>query len=139
MEGDQKEQMCFTFPTTPVSDNQSTGIPNSLYREIAMSLVRKSAYTLCSTLWKKQKWNISKERFSVCFSDWHFTYFSSNLYIFFKAGSQERLGSSTKDVTCFSSFIRSWYSKAASRSASALPSGQSKCLRTALSSTYTKR
>lgn len=40
----------FTFPTTPESDNQSTGIPNSLYREIAMSLVRKSAYTLCSTL-----------------------------------------------------------------------------------------
>lgn len=39
-----------TLPTTPESNNQSTGIPNSLYREIAMSLVRKSAYTLCSTL-----------------------------------------------------------------------------------------
>ena len=39
-----------TLPTTPESNSQSTGIPNSLYRETAMSLVRKSAYTLCSTL-----------------------------------------------------------------------------------------
>lgn len=64
------------------------------------------------------------------------TYFSSNEYIFFRAASQGSLASSTKDVTCFSNFIRSWYSKAASRRASAFPSGQSKCLRTARSSTY---
>lgn len=64
-----------------------------------------------------------------------FTYFSSNLYIFFSADSHGRPGSSTKEDTCFSNFTRSWYSKAASLNASAFPSGQSKCLRTARSST----
>lgn len=49
------QQFIHTLPTTPESNNQSTGIRNSLYREIAMSLVRKSAYTLCSALGKNGK------------------------------------------------------------------------------------
>lgn len=65
-------------------------------------------------------------------------YFSSNEYIFFRAASHGRFGSSTKVETRFSNFIKSWYSKAASLSASAFPSGQSKCLRTARSSTLHK-
>ena len=44
-----------TLPTTPESNNQLVGIPNSLYRETAMSLVRNSAYTLFSTLAKNKK------------------------------------------------------------------------------------
>lgn len=67
-----------------------------------------------------------------------YTYFSSKEYIFFKAASHGSLGSSTNVVTRFSNFIRSWYSKDASLNASAFPSGQSKCFRTALSSTLIK-
>ena len=47
--------MIHTLPTIPESNNQLTGIPNSLYLEIAMSLVRKSAYTLCSILEKRKE------------------------------------------------------------------------------------
>lgn len=128
-----------TLPTTPESSSQSIGIPNSLYRETAMSRVRSSAYTLVSTLLEAQNLISFKGHLSwfvttriLC---WR-TYFSSNLYIFFRAGSQGRFGSSVNDDTCFSSFIKSWYSKDASLSASAFPSGQSKCFRTARSSTY---
>lgn len=46
-----------TLPTTPESNSQLTGTPNSLYREMAKSLVRKSAYTLCSNLQMKTKQN----------------------------------------------------------------------------------
>ncbi|KOM37606.1 hypothetical protein LR48_Vigan03g098800 [Vigna angularis] len=62
-------------------------------------------------------------------------YFSSNEYIFFRAASHGRWGSSMNVDTRFSNFIKSRYSKAASLSASAFPSDQSKCLRTARSST----
>jgi hypothetical protein len=46
-----------TLPTTPESNNQLAGIPNSLYRETAMSLVRNRAYTLFSTLAKSRRKN----------------------------------------------------------------------------------
>jgi hypothetical protein len=48
------EAYIYTLPTTPESCSQFIGIPNSLYREIAISLVLNSAYTLCSTLQIKQ-------------------------------------------------------------------------------------
>lgn len=64
------------------------------------------------------------------------TYFSKRVCIFLRAGPHSCRGSSRKDEASDSSFLRSQYPNAASRIASAFCSGQSKCLSTALSSTY---
>ena len=63
-------------------------------------------------------------------------YFSSSESIFFRAASHGRRGSSLNDVTSISSFFKSWYSNDASLKTSALLSGQSKCFKTARSSTW---
>jgi hypothetical protein len=63
------------------------------------------------------------------------TYFSRVVNILWRAFSQGIPGLSSNNDTSACSFIKSWYSNEASRKASALPSGQSKCFNTALSST----
>lgn len=63
------------------------------------------------------------------------TYFSSKACIFLRAEERGCRGSSRNTAAWASSFFRSQYPNAASRSASAFCSGHSKCFSTALSST----